>query len=215
MVRSQVSARPGSWPGRGVDDVLSARKSRISGTRISTIRSASVRLRIRGGSMRMTRSRVTLMSRPASSARSASAPGRASSMPSIRPRPRISVTPGVPASAAASDSRRCAPTAWALSSRFSDSMASSTASPAAQASGPPPKVVPWLPGVSTPAAGPAASMAPMGTPPARPLASVITSGRMPAHWCANHLPLRPMPDCTSSIISSQPRSVQSWRSACR
>ncbi|CFN82895.1 Uncharacterised protein [Bordetella pertussis] len=55
----------------------------------------------------------------------------------------------------------------------------------------------------------------MGTPPARPLARVMTSGRISAHWWANHLPVRPIPDCTSSIMSSQPRSVHSCRTPCR
>ena len=56
-------------------------------------------------------------------------------------------------------------------------------------------------------------MAPIGTPEPRPLASGITSGAMPAHWCANHLPVRPMPHCTSSSISSQPRSSQMRRTS--
>ena len=38
---------------------------------------------------------------------------------------------------------------------------------------------------------------------------------MPAHWWANHLPVRPMPHRTSSIIISQPRSSHRARSCCR
>ena len=40
-------------------------------------------------------------------------------------------------------------------------------------------------------------------------------GWMPAHWCANHLPVRPMPHCTSSSMSSQPRSSQMRRTCFR
>ena len=87
--------------------------------------------------------------------------------------------------------------------------------PARIASGLPPKVVPWLPGPSMLAAFGPQTTAPTGTPEPRPLASGITSGSMPAHWCANHLPVRPMPHCTSSSISSQSRSSQSLRSCCR
>ncbi|MNT16454.1 hypothetical protein D3C72_1515580 [compost metagenome] len=87
--------------------------------------------------------------------------------------------------------------------------------PARMASGLPPNVVPWLPGCSTLAALGPATTAPTGTPDPRPLARGITSGTMPAHWWANHLPVRPMPHCTSSIIMSQPRSSHSVRSCCR
>ena len=87
--------------------------------------------------------------------------------------------------------------------------------PARIASGLPPKVVPWLPGPSTSAAFGPQTTAPTGTPEPRPLASGITSGRMPAHWCANHLPVRPMPHCTSSSISSQPCASQRRRTARR
>ena len=66
-------------------------------------------------------------------------------------------------------------------------------------------------GPNTSAARGPQTTAPIGTPEPRPLASGITSGRMPAHWCANHLPVRPMPHCTSSSISSQSRSSQTRR----
>ena len=94
-------------------------------------------------------------------------------------------------------------------------MMRSVSTPARIASGLPPKVVPWLPGPNTSAARGPQTTAPIGTPEPRPLASGITSGRMPAHWCANHLPVRPMPHCTSSSISSQPRSSQIRRASCR
>ena len=91
----------------------------------------------------------------------------------------------------------------------------SVSTPARMASGLPPNVVPWLPGPSTFFARSPTTMAPIGTPEPRPLASGITSGTMPAHWCANHLPVRPMPHCTSSKISCAPTSVQRARSAAR
>ncbi len=79
----------------------------------------------------------------------------------------------------------------ACSSRPSFSITSSVVRPATDTSGPPPNVVPWLPGLNTFAATPLPRHAPIGTPEAKPLASVITSGVIPDHWCANHLPVRP------------------------
>ena len=86
--------------------------------------------------------------------------------------------------------------------------------PARMDSGLPPNVVPWLPGVKMLAAFGPATTAPIGTPEPRPLASGITSGTMPAHWWANHLPVRPMPHCTSSIIISQSCSSHMARTPC-
>ena len=52
-----------------------------------------------------------------------------------------------------------------------------TASAAAQATGLPPNVVPWLPGWSSSPAAPTPMQAPIGKPPPRPLATVTMSGR--------------------------------------
>src|SRR5579885_3594996 len=71
---------------------------------------------------------------------------------------------------------------WASTSR-------NTASAAAQASGFPPKVVPWSPGSKTETAS-LATTAPMGMPPPRPLASVMISGSIPNSWCAQRAPQR-------------------------
>ena len=91
-------------------------------------------------------------------------------------------------------------------------MMSSVVIAATMASGLPPNVVPWLPGLKTRAAAPRARHAPTGTPDPRPLASGITSGTIPAHWWANHLPVRPMPLWTSSIMSSHCLRSQRARS---
>src|SRR5690606_27897274 len=196
--------------------LVSERKALIRGTRMATISSASSGWRIRAGSRRMTLSAVTLSSRPASMARDSSTPqGRSSSMPIIRPWPRISTTPATLASSRAKASLRCLPMREALASSCSSSMILMVSTPARMANGLPPKVVPWLPGWNTLAALGPHTTAPMGTPEPRPLASGITSGWMPARWWANHLPVRPMPHCTSSSISSQPFSSQSLRTACR
>src|SRR6478735_11589972 len=193
----------------------SARKAFTNGTRIATISSASAMLRMSGGTRRITLSAVTLSSRPASHARFRITPqGRSSSMPSIRPWPRISFTPGRLPKSRSSAALRCEPTLAALSSSFCSSMMRIVSMPARMASGLPPKVVPWLPGPKMWAAHGPATTAPTGTPEPRPLASGITSGLMPAHWCANHLPVRPMPHCTSSIIMSQSRSSHRART-CR
>src|SRR5215208_605002 len=146
---------------------------------------------ISGGSSRMTLSAVTLISKPASAARLVrTVQFVVSSMPSIKPWPRISLTPERPASSRAKAAFRCAPTLAALSSRPSSCMMRIVSTPARIASGLPPKVVPWLPGWKMSAAFGPATTAPTGTPEPRPLASGITSGLIPAHWWANHLPVR-------------------------
>ena len=65
----------------------------------------------------------------------------------------------------------------------------------------------WEPGVNRAASfSPKAIMPPIGNPPATPLAKVTISGVTPpdrsSRWNANHLPVRPIPVCTSSMISS-------------
>ena len=106
----------------------------------------------RGGARR-TRSGVGLLTmKPWASAAAATSAdsGRDRSRPTSRPRPRTSGT----RSSAASPARRRSPMAVACSSRPSFSMVSRTARAAAQATGLPPKVVPWLPGCSRVAASP-------------------------------------------------------------
>src|SRR6266568_1241122 len=49
-----------------------------------------------------------------------------------------------------------------------------------------------------------AIIAPNGIPLAIPFALVMMSGSIPACSNAHHLPVRPMPDCTSSVISMIP-----------
>ncbi len=94
-------------------------------------------------------------------------------------------------------------------------MMRSVSTPARIASGLPPKVVPWLPGPKTfaaCAAGPRRRRSARPSPGPWPAAS--RRARMPAHWCANHLPVRPMPHCTSSSISSQSLLVAQLAQAC-
>ena len=52
-------------------------------------------------------------------------------------------------------------------------------------------------------------------PEATPLAMVTTSGTMPKRWNANGVPQRKTPVCTSSHMSSVPRSSVRRRAACR
>ena len=159
MVRSQVKV-PGRAPWRQVLMMSCRPGNRISGTRISTIRSASVRLRIRGGSMRMTRSRVIDAGRPR--ARTASARrGRASSMPSIRPSASIPVTRRGKRGGSRS---RGAPTAGGRAGCRIRWRPAPPARPRGQRA---PEGGAVAAGVSTPAAGRPA-LAPMGTPPAGP-----------------------------------------------
>ena len=65
------------------------------------------------------------------------------------------------------------------SKKPSASMTSSTALPAAIASGLPPKVEPWVPAVMPLAASAVASTAPIGNPPPSALASAMMSGVTP------------------------------------
>ena len=99
------------------------------------------------------------------------------------------------------------PISCARDSRFSSRITSSTASPAAHASGEPAKVPPRPP-------GPGASMisalpvtADSGTPPATLLAMVIRSGSTPACSIANMRPVRPKPDWISSAIKHDAMGV--------
>ena len=92
-------------------------------------------------------------------------------------------------------------------------MTSRTASAAAQATGLPPKVVPWLPGWSRCAASPEAEAGTDRDAAAEALGQGDDVGRTgsprPGRW-ANQAPVRPMPVCTSSSHSSAP-----WSSAIR
>src|SRR5439155_6011761 len=95
---------------------LDARKSLISGHRMSTICCASAWLRISGGTRRITLSAVTLIISPAAAARPRSSPqGRASAMPSIRPGPRTSTKPPTPSSSRSKPARSAAATPAAVS----------------------------------------------------------------------------------------------------
>ena len=85
------------------------------------------------------------------------------------------------------------------------------ASAAAQHTGLPAQVEPWLPGGQVMKAA-RAIIAPSGMPDARPLASSTTSGATPKCSAANMAPVRPMPDCTSSNTSRIPCASQMRRS---
>ena len=80
------------------------------------------------------------------------------------------------------------------------------ASAAAHDSGLPPKVLPCWPGrhVITLLR---AITAPSGMPEAMPFADVMMSGSTPKFSIAHHLPVRPMPDWTSSAMSMMPYLV--------
>jgi hypothetical protein len=84
------------------------------------------------------------------------------------------------------------------------------------ASGLPPKVVPCTPVTMPLAASAVVRQAPIGKPPPSALAIAMMSGSAPGnHWWANSLPVRPMPLCTSSWISSTPCSRVRRRSSSR
>ena len=170
---------------------------------------------ISGGASRITSGFTALTSSPRRRAAASTAPAcsPASCRPHHSPLPRTPITSGLPMLRRPCSSR--APVLAALASRPSRSMVSSTANAAAQATGLPPKVLPWLPGVNSAAASPKPMQAPIGRPPPRPFASVSTSGWTPAACPANQSPVRPMPLCTSSSTSRAPASVQIRRAAAR
>src|SRR5215475_14466298 len=106
--------------------------------------------------------------------------GGTMSMPTSRPRPRTSlIALGYFARRVSSPSRRSLPMRAARSASLSSSSVAKTVTPTAVASGLPPKVEPWLPGVKALATLSVARVAPMGTPLARALARVMMSGATP------------------------------------
>jgi len=85
-----------------------------------------------------------------------------------------------------------------------NSITSMTVLIAAQATGPPPNVVPSVPAFSVVAILFGMRTAPQGNPPPNPLATVSRSGRTPYSCAPNGAPSLPIPVCTSSRISRAP-----------
>ena len=136
------------------------------------------------------------------------APSFVRSIPIIMPRPRTSlITWGNSFAMASIPFLKYAPVSALRCSRFSSSITCRVATPAAQAICPPPKVDVCRNGASI---NPfqAASVPitePMGImPPPRALATAIRSGFAPSCSTPNQVPVRPIPVCTSSAISSAP-----------
>ena len=100
--------------------------------------------------------------------------GHSVSTPSIRPRPVTLLTPLAPVRALTMKSDfSCTDCSSGPSSRCR------MLSAPAQQTGLPPKVEPWLPGVSTSCTFSPSNVAPSGRPPPRPLAVETMSGVMP------------------------------------
>src|SRR6266702_1492473 len=181
----------------------------------ATASSASAAVRVRAGATRMTSSPMGFTRSPRSRASRATslAATPSSTTPSSIPRPRTRVTRPVLASAARPSRSRSA----TGSDRSSTPSASSrtTASATAHASGLPPKVVPWLPGVRCRPTSSVARSAPMGKPPPSALADDMRSGATPSHSCAHHRPVRPIPVWISSRQRSAPAFRVSSRAAAR
>ena len=85
---------------------------------------------------------------------------------------------------------------------------------AAQATGLPPNVEPWPPGSQSMISA-RATMPASGRPLARPLPMHMMSGSAitdpSARWQAHIVPVRPIPDCTSSTTNMMPWRSQSAR----
>ena len=104
------------------------------------------------------------------------------------------------------------PMSWARASSCSSRITSSTASPAAHASGEPAKVPPSPPGPGESMMSALPVTAESGTPPATLLAMVMRSGSTPECSMANMRPVRPKPDWISSAISTMPWLSHTLRS---
>ena len=74
------------------------------------------------------------------------------------------------------------------------------ANAAAQARGLPPKVAAWVPGTKDFITRFVLPIAPIAIPPTNAFARVRISGLILNNSCANKLPVRPNPVCTSSNI---------------
>src|SRR5215471_1127707 len=138
--------------------------------------------RMKGGKKRSTVSSVRLSTTPRSSiclkivlARSADF----NSMPSIRPSPRTSRMESCLNCNSCNRRRKYAPIFCTCLSSLCRSMVWSNCKATAQASGPPPKVVPCIPGCMHPDTFSLANSAPRGRPPAIGLATVTRSGWIP------------------------------------
>ncbi len=108
---------------------------------------------------------------------------------------------------------RCS-AASARAQSFSSAMTSSVACSAADANGPPPKVLPRSPPPTLEATLSGSNTAPRGNPEAIPFAQATTSGSMPKCWNANGVPKRPKPVCTSSMIRKVPLARHFACNAC-
>src|ERR1700674_558717 len=135
------------------------------------------RVMMKGGSRRKVKSRLQLISKPRCMASpTKGAPSMESSTPIIKPSPRISRMKSNLAASLARPSCNSAPRARIFSSSFSSSTILRNSRAAAQASGPPPKVVPCRPGETREATSSVVRMAPSGRPAARGLAIKTMSG---------------------------------------
>ena len=187
----------------------------MAAARRDTPSSASASESVSAGASRTTESPMEFTSRPRWRACTTTSPASTpfNTTPMSMPRPRASAT-RPPARSAASRSKRRADTRRAFSSappRMAERVASATAA----ASGLPPKVEAWLPGVRCTPTSSEASRAPMGKPPARALAADMRSGAVPSHSWHQSRPVRPMPVWTSSRQKSAPAPRTRSRAARR
>ena len=86
---------------------------------------------------------------------------------------------------------------------------------AAQETGLPPKVVPWALGSHFCISSREATTAESGNPDAMAFGDGHYVGNDPGMLAANHFPVLPIPDCTSSKMSRMPYSSQIARRPCR
>src|SRR5215471_1745509 len=147
-----------------------------------------------GGSSRIVKSCVQLMSNPCLSASVTKAPPSTdSSTPSMQPSPLISLMRSHFACSRLRPTCNSSPRARTFASRSFSSMSWSASSATAQIIGPPPKVVPCKPGDTRDATASLVKIAPSGSPAASGFAITAMSGFAANFWYAKWRPVRPSP----------------------
>src|SRR3990170_850120 len=184
--------------------------------RISSARSISPSVTVRGGRNRRTFPVDELTTRPAS--RHFAAIGFVShviSTPTMRPSPRTFRMSVLRAAISRSPPWSRSPFRATSSWKPGAHRTSITARAAAQQTGFPPNVLPCVPGTNAAATSSRATTAPSGRPFAIPFASVTTSGAMPNRPEERNAPVRPIPVWISSATRRIPFFRQSASASLR
>src|SRR3990172_540149 len=184
--------------------------------RISSARSISPSVTVRGGRNRRTFPAAALTTSPASRHRAATGfVSHVISTPTMRPSPRTFRMSVLRAAISRSPPWSRSPFRATSSWKPGAHRTSITARAAAQQTGFPPNVLPCVPGTNAAATSSRATTAPSGRPFAIPFASVTTSGAMPNRPEERNAPVRPIPVWISSATRRIPFFRQSASASLR